>query len=142
MSDDKLLPAKLHTLHPRFKSPYISIIICALVVSLMVLWTFADLLIIDVTLYGAGLLLEFISLIVLRYKAPDEKRPFKIPLNAFGLGVMVLLPIGVLSIALTACFATTTRAYIPALFAIAALLTAEIAWWVIKYYQARKHRIC
>jgi amino acid transporter len=140
MSDDKLLPAKLHTLHPKFNTPYISIIICALVVSLMVLWTFADLLIIDVTLYGAGLLLEFISLIVLRYKAPDEKRPFKIPLNAFGLCIMVILPLVVLGIALTACFATTTKAYIPAIFAIVALLTAEIAWWVIKIYQSRKLR--
>ncbi len=51
MSDDKLLPSKLHKEHPKFNTPYISIIICAAIVSIMVFWTFADLLIIDISLY-------------------------------------------------------------------------------------------
>ena len=44
MADDQLLPQKLQTLHPKFNTPYISIIVCASVVSIMILWTFGDLL--------------------------------------------------------------------------------------------------
>ena len=74
MADDGFLPQKLNALHSKFQTPYISIIVSALVVSVMILFTFTDLVIMDVTLYGAGLFLEFISLIVLRIKAPDEKK--------------------------------------------------------------------
>ncbi|HTE01736.1 MAG TPA: APC family permease [Mucilaginibacter sp.] len=133
MSDDKLLPASLNKLHPKFNTPYLSIIICSLVVSLMVLWTFADLLIIDVTVYGAGLFLEYISLIRLRLKEPDTIRPFKIPLNIAGLCVMTILPLAVYVVALCGALSSEEGGIMPAIFAIGALLTAEIAWQVVKW---------
>jgi amino acid transporter len=131
MADDELLPAKFHSLHPKYKTPYISIIVCAIVVSLMILWTFTDLLIMDVTLYGAGLFLEFISLIVLRIKMPNQHRPFKIPLNIFGLCVMILLSVTVYVIGLTGAFLQSEKTFIPAVFAVGALCTAEIVWRII-----------
>jgi amino acid transporter len=131
MSDDKLLPAKLHTLHPKFKTPYISVIACACVVSGMILWTFADLLVIDITLYGAGLFLEFVSLIVLRVKMPDALRPFKIKLNIFGLCIMTLIPFSVYAIALAGAFSEEGGTLKPALFAAGALLSAEVIWQII-----------
>lgn len=135
MADDELLPAKLHALHPKYKSPYVSIIVCSLVVSLMILWTFGDLLIIDVTVYGAGLFLEFIALIALRIKAPNEHRPFKIPLNVAGLCIMLLLPVTVFVIALSAAISEYDKTLTPALFAVGALLTAEIVWRIIIYFK-------
>jgi amino acid transporter len=131
MADDGLLPVRLNKLHSRFNTPYISIIICSLVVSLMVLWTFADLLIIDVTVYGAGLFLEYIALIKLRLKEPDTYRPFRIPLNMAGLYIMALLPLVVYSIALKGALSSTGEGIKPAIFAICILLTAEIGWRVI-----------
>src|ERR1043165_9585825 len=80
MADDGLLPLKIHALHRRYNTPYISIILCATVVSFMTFWSFQELIIIDVTLYGAGLFLEFITLIVLRIKSGEKHRPFRIPL--------------------------------------------------------------
>jgi amino acid transporter len=131
MADDHLLPAKLHILHPKFNTPYVSIIACALVVSGMILWTFGDLLIIDVTLYGAALFLEFISLIIFRITLPEEKRPFKIPLGIPGLCILILLPIGVYTIALTSAFSLENKMWIPALFALGALMSAEVVWRII-----------
>ncbi|HEV8506895.1 MAG TPA: APC family permease [Chitinophagaceae bacterium] len=131
MADDQLLPQKLQTLHPRYRSPYISIIVCASVVSVMILWTFGDLVIIDVTLYGAALFLEFVSLIIFRIKLPHATRPFKIPLNITGLCLLVLLPISVYCIALTSAFSIEGRMLKPALFALGALLSAEVIWRVI-----------
>jgi amino acid transporter len=131
MATDGLLPKKLNALHPRYKSPYISIIICSLVVSFMILWPFADLLIIDVTVYGAGLSLEYISLIKLRIKEPGRHRPFKIPLKIPGLLLMILLPFSVYFIALAAAFSSTEKAIWAAVFAIAALSSAELVWRII-----------
>jgi amino acid transporter len=131
MADDHLLPARLHLLHRKYNTPYISIIVCAIVVSGMVLWTFGDLLIIDVTLYGAALFLEFISLIIFRIKLPQKNRPFKIPLNVAGLCVLILLPMGVYCIALASAFSVEGKMLTPALFALAALFSAELIWQII-----------
>lgn len=129
MSDDKLLPKKLHAMHPRFKTPYISIIVCAAIVSMMILWTFADLLIIDITLYGAGLFLEFLSLIILRRKMASANRPFKIKLNFAGLCVMTIIPFSVYLLGLTGSFAAGN--FDAVLFAVGALISAEVIWQVI-----------
>ena len=132
MADDNLLPKFLNKLHPRFQTPYVSIIVCSVIVSLMVLWTFADLLIIDVTVYGAGLFLEYIALIKFRITLPDEHRPFKIPLNITWLCLFTLLPITVYVVALTGALASVGEGVKPALFAIGILLTAEVLWQLTK----------
>lgn len=132
MSEDKLLPAKLKALHPKYKSPYVSIICCAIVVSGMVFWSFGELLIIDITLYGAALLLEYLALIRLRKIAPTEQRPFKIPLGVPGLVLMAALPFSVYIIAMIGAFLNSDKALLPAVFAIVFLFSAEFVWQVVK----------
>jgi len=132
MSEDKLLPSKLKTLHPKYKSPYVSIICCAIVVSGMVFWSFGELLIIDITLYGAALLLEYLALIRLRQIAPTEQRPFKIPLGIPGLVLMAVLPFSVYIIALIGAFLNSDKALLPAVFALVFLFSAELVWRIVK----------
>jgi amino acid transporter len=138
MSEDKLLPAKLKALHPKFKSPYISIICCCIAVSGMVLWSFGELLIIDITLYGAALFLEYFALIRLRKIAAHEHRPFKIPLKIPGLILMALLPLTVYVIAMIGSFLNSEKALLPALFAIVALFSAEVVWLLVKWRNKNK----
>ncbi|HET7898596.1 MAG TPA: APC family permease, partial [Flavisolibacter sp.] len=138
MSDDNLLPAKLQALHPKYKSPYISILCCSVVVSLMVFWTFGELIIIDITLYGAALCLEYLALVRLRKIAADEHRPFKIPLNRFGLALMALLPFSVYAVAVTGAFLNMEKALKPALFALATLCSAELVWLVVQWRNKKK----
>lgn len=132
MANDQLLPQKLNKLHSHYGTPYISIIICSAVVSVMVLLTFESLVIIDVTLYGAALFLEYFSLIQLRKIAPNDVRPFKIRLNKKGLMCMTLFPLTVYVIAVGSAFISDGKMLKPVLFAIAALLSAELVWQVIK----------
>ena len=133
MADDKLLPAKLNKRHKRFQTPYISIIVCSVVVSGMVLWGFTDLLIIDVTIYGAGLALEYISLIRMRIKEPDTHRPFKIPLGIPGLCIGLILPVSVYFIALGGAFSSSKGAVSAAIFAILTLCSAELLWQIVVF---------
>ena len=138
MSQDSLLPERLNKLHPRFQTPYVSIIICSIIVSLMVMWTFADLLIIDVTVYGAGLSLEYLALIKLRIREPEKTRTFKIPLNITGLCLMILLPAIVYFVALGGAFSSSPETIKPAVFALVALLSAEIAWRLLLWKRTIK----
>ena len=133
MADDQFLPTRLHSLHPRFNTPYVSIIVCSVVISLMCFWSFGDLLIIDVTVYGAGLFLEYISLIKLRLKEPHRERPFRIPLSTRWLCIFLILPIMVYGIALSGVLSSMSEALKPALFALAALLSGELVWRLIMW---------
>ncbi len=130
MAADRLLPKALSKSHPRFGTPYISIIVCAVVVSGMIFWSFEQLIVIDVTLYGAGLFLEFVALIALRVKAPDAPRSFRIKLGVPGLCAMYALPVGVYAIAICGAFASSDEALKPAIFSALAIGSAELGWQV------------
>ncbi len=138
MADDKLLPAGLKKQHKKFNTPYISIIVCSIVVSGMIRWGFTDLLIIDVIVYGAGLSLEYISLIKMRIKEPDRHRPFKIPLGIPGLCIGILLPVVIYFTALGGALSSTPGAVSAAVFAILTLLSAELLWQVIRWSKRGK----
>jgi APA family basic amino acid/polyamine antiporter len=92
MSRDRLLPAGVSAVHPRFGTPYITTIITGVVVAL-----FAGLLRIDVVgeMTSIGTLFAFVvvcaAVIMLRIKRPEAARPFKVP------GGFVLPALGVVS---------------------------------------------
>jgi amino acid transporter len=59
--------------------PWASVIVCAVAWALALRFSFERLISIDLVLYGAALLLEFIALVVLRLREPSLARPFRIP---------------------------------------------------------------
>lgn len=131
MASDSLLPAWLCRLHARFQTPYLSIIASSVVVSILILWTFEDLVVMDIVLYGAGLSLEFVALFVLRIRQPRAHRPFKIPLGNTGLLLMLLLPVSVYIIALSGALHSSGNMVMPALISIGMLISAEFAWRLV-----------
>ena len=131
MADDGLLPSKLGMVHKRFQTPYISIIVCSLVVSFLVAGTFGELLVMDVTIYGAGLFLEFFSLIKMRLKAPDLHRPFRIPMGVVGLCGLIALPIIVYIIALTGICRSAENVLNPGYVIVAIIAITEVVWQVL-----------
>ena len=63
-------------------APWVSIVACGLLWSTVLIalkGNFDRLLMLDILLYGASLVLEFIALVVLRVREPQLVRPFKIP---------------------------------------------------------------
>ncbi len=132
MADDQLMPARFCTPHPRFKTPYISIIASSVVVSVLVLFTFADLIIMDIILYGAGLSLEFLALLTLRAKEPGIRRPFRIPLGRSGLIFLFLLPLGIYTVALTGAIQSSEKIGLPLYLSIGLLISPAIIWHFIR----------
>ncbi|HEV2482958.1 MAG TPA: APC family permease [Puia sp.] len=140
MANDQLLPTFLCSLHPRFRTPYISILASSVIVSILILFTFSDLIIMDIILYGAGLSLEFIALVALRRKEPAARRPFRIPLGRAGLIALYVLPLTIYTAALTGAFLAKKDAPFwssersgPILLAFGMLFSAAIAWRLIRW---------
>jgi amino acid transporter len=64
--------------------PWLSVLLCAVAWGLAVQLSFERLISIDLVLYGASLILEFIALVVLRIREPQMPRPFRVPGGLFG----------------------------------------------------------
>jgi amino acid transporter len=133
MADDKLLPARFCAPHPRFKTPYISIIASSLVVSILVLFTFSDLIIMDIILYGAGLSLEFLALLALRTKEPRIRRPFRIPLDKVALVFLFLLPLGIYTVALTGAILSSEKIGLPLYLSLSMLFSPVLIWSLLRW---------
>jgi amino acid transporter len=78
MAEDGLLPHILLR-HNKRGVPWVSLLFCAIIWALALNFTFERLISIDLVLYGASLLLEFVALVVLRRREPTLNRPFRVP---------------------------------------------------------------
>ena len=80
MGQHRQLPERLRVLHPRFRTPYIAILIFGLVACLTILPGQAEFL---GTIYAFGAMLSFtiahLAVIALRIKQPDAERPWRGP---------------------------------------------------------------
>ncbi len=95
MGENYQLPRFLYRLHPRFRTPYTALAFFAILASIVVALSrgrmsfLAD-------LYNFGAQIAFfstqMSLIMLRIKQPDLKRPFKVPLNVKIRGKEIPIP--------------------------------------------------
>jgi amino acid transporter len=78
MAEDGLLPSTFLRRN-KFGVPWVSVLLCAAIWALALNFSFERLISIDLVLYGASLLLEFVALVVLRRREPNLLRPFRIP---------------------------------------------------------------
>ena len=141
MGKDEVLPKIFTRLNKKYQTPYISIIACACIISILILNPLADLFIMDICLYTAGIVLEFIALIHLRKIATDQDRPFRIPLKRNGLILLFLLPVLVFSVALIGALFGSEEYRHSALIAIAAIFSAPVAWFFVrKKAQGIRHK--
>jgi amino acid transporter len=95
LAKDGLLPRFLaRTTRPsatRAPVPWASVLVCAVAWALALRLSFERLISIDLVLYGASLLLEFVALVVLRLREPSLVRPFRIP---GGITISILAGVG------------------------------------------------
>ncbi len=94
MAEDGKLP-KFFALRNRRGVPWLSVLLCGLGWALALNLRFERLISIDLILYGSSLLLEFVALVVLRFREPSLERPFRVGNLAFacalGAGPAVLI---------------------------------------------------
>ena len=133
---DGLLPRFL-TRTTRSSVPWASVLVCAVAWALALRLSFERLISIDLVLYGASLLLEFVALAVLRLREPSLPRPFRIP---GGLTAAILAGVGPAALIAFALYAARDERVgpLPAL-AFAALVAAAgpLAYLLARMWPAR-----
>ncbi len=93
LAEMKTMPQFLVDLHPRYGTPWKSIILVGLLNLCLVQLSFQELAGINVVLYASALVLEGLALIILRIREPDLPRPFRVPGGLPVAGLLVLLPL-------------------------------------------------
>jgi basic amino acid/polyamine antiporter, APA family len=82
LSEHRQLPSLFASLHPRFRTPWFTIVFFSLLAALLILPGETTLL---GNLYSFGAMLSFttahVSVIALRIKRPDQERPYRMPWN-------------------------------------------------------------
>jgi amino acid transporter len=97
MAQDGMLPRVLGKTHSNTRAPWVAIVVLATGWALCLGLGFERLVTLDIILYGASLMLEFVTLVVLRIREPELKREFRVPGGLVGatlLGVFPLLLLG------------------------------------------------
>ncbi len=97
MAQDGMLPKVFAKLHPKSRAPWVAILALAIGWGLALNLGFERLITLDIMIYGASLMLEFVALICLRIREPELKRPFRVPggmLGAIAVGIPPILMLG------------------------------------------------
>ena len=97
MAQDGMLPGIFGKLQKKSRAPWVAILALAIGWAMCLGLGFARLVTLDILLYGASLLLEFVALAVLRFREPELPRPFRVPGGLFGaiaIGIPPMLLLG------------------------------------------------
>ncbi|XP_010489808.1 PREDICTED: probable polyamine transporter At3g13620 [Camelina sativa] len=115
-----------------FNTPWLGILLSALMSLGLSYLDFTDIISAANFLYTLGMFLEFASFIWLRKKLPELKRPYRVPLKIPGLVIMCLIPSGFLVLIIV--FATKI------VYLICGLMTVgAIGWYfLINYFRKKK----
>jgi amino acid transporter len=118
-------------------APWVSILVCGLAWTAALGLSFDRLLMLDILLYGASLVLEFIALAVLRVGEPDMVRPFMVP---GGLTGAVLAGVGPAALLIVALIRNRNEqmGHISALTLGLLLVAAGVAVWYFAAWSRRR----
>ena len=93
LATNRQIPSAVGRLHPQRATPYVVIVIAAVLAALLATTEDLEFL---VGIYAFGALLAFtlahVSIIALRYREPDRPRPYRMPLNVTFRGGSLPLP--------------------------------------------------
>ena len=103
LAEDGYLPRWIARRSTPLGTPWASILVCSTLYAACLGLGFRRLVELDILLYGASLLLEFVALVVLRMREPELTRPFKVRGGIPGAAALGIAPAALLGIAAWRC---------------------------------------
>jgi amino acid transporter len=94
LARDHAMPAWLGAVDPRFGTPWTAVIFSAACYAAFAVFSFKELIVLNVWLYSLSLLVELAAFVWLRVTAPEMPRPWRVPggfAGAIGVAVFPLL---------------------------------------------------
>lgn len=134
LAADGFAPALLASRFKQNGVPWVSLIACGLLWIAALPLSFDRLVLLDVLLYGASLVLEFVALTVLRLREPRLERPFRMPGGVTGTLIAAMGPIALLICALVQS-RTDRLGHVSAFTVALAIVVAGCAvYWAAVYF--------
>jgi len=93
IADDNLAPKILKKIGKKHGTPYVAILSMAIFNLFFSIFSFEQLVVLDVFMLSFSYVLIYIAAIVFRIKKPDMVRPFKVPLGTKGFVLMCIPPV-------------------------------------------------
>jgi len=125
MARDHVMPRWLGTIDPRSGTPWMAVVVSAALYAAFAVFSFKELIVLNVWLYALSLLVELAAFVRLRVAAPDLPRPWRVPGGlAVAVGVAVFPALFCVGAMATAGRATTIAGA-------AAALTGPLAYRVL-----------
>ena len=130
MARDGMLPKVFAKLNSKTQAPWVAIIVCATCWAMCLGLGFKRLVTLDIMLYGASLMLEFVTLVVLRIREPELKREFRVPGGLTGAISCGIFPLVLLSIAMVESNQETVLGMNGLLFGVLIILSGFLIYFV------------
>jgi len=129
---DRMLPPFLGRLHPRHQTPHVALILPAMLCSVLAfVFDFVELLVLGALVSVPGYILTFLSPLILRWKYPNLRGPFRIP-----GGWPVIIPTAVVPCLVAIYFVATAEA--SGLITTGILFSAApVIYWAVRAYNRR-----
>jgi len=136
LANEGLLP-KLLTKTTTRGVPWASVILCSVAWALALRFSFERLISIDLVLYGAALLLEFVALVVLRKREPHLPRPFRVPGGLVGAVAVGVCPALLIAFAIWAARGERVAGLSALVFASLVATTGPLVYLALRRRQSR-----
>jgi len=125
MARDHVMPRWLGAVDPKFGTPWMAVVVSAALYAAFAVFSFKELIVLNVWLYSLSLLVELAAFVRLRVAAPEMARPWRVP---GGLAVAV----GVVVFPVLFCFgAMATAGWTNTLAGVAAALSGPLVYRVL-----------
>lgn len=137
LANDGYLPSGLAEVHPTRGTPVRTIVIAGIICSLVTLLPFEQLAALSVLVGGCVIMLEFLTLIVMRRRHPELVRPFTVPGGPWVPYLLIALPATVIAIAVY--FTVLESGLLAGIgYAVMGLATGVIAYFVLRPGKVRR----
>jgi len=140
MAYDGMLPKLFGKTSAQARVPWVAILFCATCWALCLGLGFKRLVTLDIMLYGASLMLEFVTLVALRIREPELKRGFWVPGGMPGAVLAGVFPLGLLSLAMVESNHETVLGMNGLLFGVLIIMAGFLIYFVTGKLKIRKSK--
>jgi amino acid transporter len=116
--------------HPRYGTPWAAVLTSAAVYTACAVFSFKELIVLNVWLYSVTLLVELAAFLTLRARAPELARPWRVPGGWAGAVVVTALP------SLFALAAMATAGWANTAAGLLAALSGPLAWGLSRRFSS------
>src|SRR5271156_289471 len=132
MARDGMLPKVFAKTSAKTNAPWVAILVCATCWGLCLVLGFRRLVTLDIMLYGASLMLEFVTLVALRVREPELKREFRVPGGLTGAISCGVFPLLLLSLAMVESEHESVLGINGLLFGVLIIVAGVVIYWATK----------